>query len=678
MSRNETTWRRIGIVAALAAWLLWASPAAAQVFRLGTWEGSLEGTTSWSRQDIDRTDAERSRFERLHTDEQLTIRNSGGYLLTPRLLTTSLGATVGYTQDSVSIDGTRTTDQGTLLGYNTFFEILRDQPLSLNIFANRDQSVVSRELAGESEITTENRGFTLFARRLYVPSTFTFRQEDEDEKSRTADIVARRSVERNIVRYEGQRGWEDKEVGATYEFIDDVDRVFPALSFRSHDGQLYYAMDFGEELNWHFDSRLHFTTRTGLTESTLWTATETLRVEHSEQLRSNYRYLFLRTETPAGETTTHDLAGDVTHQLWQSLITVAGVGASRADLVQGQKDAGRGHLDVTYTKRLPLGGRLTLTAGGSLQYEDDRFRAAETAVSQESHTAATPIALPIPLTNPFVVGSSIVVVKTAAGPLPLGCVPPPGPPTPLTLGVDYTTLVTGQVTEIVPIPCAGATPGINPGDTIAVDYRFAVSPAITFTTQTWHAGVSVDFRWIRLFANHDESTQSLVAGRDGTFLNDQRSTGGGAELRYDGTRLRASLLGEARQFRSTRVDYNSLSASARTDLWILPDLAVNLSLEQTITDFPDQHRETRTQAARLGFTYTAYLLGSEVFVSALGGVRQLRDTLQPDDETVEARLTARWRYRKLEFAPTLEYVERRRGETETTEYRALLKTIRRF
>lgn len=492
MSSDEATWRRIGIIA-IAAWFLGGSPAAAQVFRLGAWEGSLEATTGWSRQDIDRTSAERSRFERLHGDEQLTIRNSGGYLLTPRLLTTSLGATVGYTRDSLTTDATRTTDQGTLLGYNTFFEILRDQPLSLNVFANRNQSVVSRELAGQSEITTENRGFSLFARRLYVPSTFIFRQEDEDERSRVANVVARRAVERNIVRYEGQRGWEDKEAGATYEFLHDVDRVFPALGFDSHDAQLYYSTDFGEELNRHFDSRLHLTTRTGLTRTTLWTATETLRVEHSEQLRSSYRYAFLRTETPAGETTTHDVAADATHRLWESLTSNAGLGASHADLGGGEKDIGRGRLDFVYTKRLPLGGRLTLTVGGSLQLEDDRFKTTETAVSQERQTAATPIALPIPLTNPFVLGSSVVVVKTAAGPLPPGCVPPPGPPTPLTLGVDYTILTTGQVTEIVPIPCAGTTPGINPGDTLAVDYRFAVSPAITFTTQTWHAGAALDF-----------------------------------------------------------------------------------------------------------------------------------------------------------------------------------------
>jgi hypothetical protein len=119
-------------------------------------------------------------------------------------------------------------------------------------------------------------------------------------------------------------------------------------------------------------------------------------------------------------------------------------------------------------------------------------------------------------------------------------------------------------------------------------------------------------------------------------------------------------------------------ATGRADFRVLPDLVLNLGLEQTITHFPDQHRETRTQAAHLGLTYITYIFGSELFVTATGGVRRLSDTVQPDDETAEARLTARWRYRQLEFAPTLEYVERQRGGTETTEYRALFKAIRRF
>lgn len=631
--------------------------------------------TEWSRQDITRRSAERSRFEHQHADERLLVRNSDAYVVDPRLLTLSLGGTFGLAQDWLTTDRERTYNGATLYGYNSFADVLSGQPLSLSLFANRNQSTLSRELAGRSEVTTENRGGTLYARRLPIPSTLTFRQEREDEESVVANVIARRADRRSTVRYEGQRGWTDGEVDVAYEFVDDSDQVFPKLGFQSHDGQLNGSLDFGDELNRRWDSRLHVTSRSGLTQLTTWTANESLRIDHTDRLRTDYRYSFLRTQAEAGDTTTHNVAANLHHRLLESLTTTAGLGGSHQTLVSGEKDTGRGLVDFAYTKRLPLGGRLNIFLGGSRQYEDDRFKASETSVSQESHTAATPIAVAIPLTNRFVVASSIVVTKTAVGPVPPGCVPPPGPPTPLTLGVDYSVRTTRDVTEIVPISCAGATPGINPVDTIAVDYRFTVAPALTFRTDVGHAGMSVDYRWLRLFANYQRSTQDLIAGRDDTFLNNEESTGVGAELRYDGARLHASVSGEARRFASTRVRFDSVRAGARADISLLEELTLNLNADQTTTEFPAQHRETRSQAAGIGLTY---VLGPGLFLSASGGIRRLTDTAQPTDQSAEARLSLRWRFRKIEISPAFEYFERQRGGTDMSEYRVLLKTIRRF
>ncbi len=67
-----------------------------------------------------------------------------------------------------------------------------------------------------------------------------------------------------------------------------------------------------------------------------------------------------------------------------------------------------------------------------------------------------------------------------------------------------------------------------------------------------------------------------------------------------------------------------------------------------------------------------------VFVDASAGYRRLEDTAQPTDQLIEARLQVRWLYRKLEVSPTLEFFERQRGDTTTTEYRAILRTTRRF
>ena len=227
------------------------------------------------------------------------------------------------------------------------------------------------------------------------------------------------------------------------------------------------------------------------------------------------------------------------------------------------------------------------------------------------------------------------MTKIALGPLPIGCVPPPGPPVPLTLGTDYSLQTAGAITEIVPIPCAGTTVGINPGDTISVDYQFAVSPSIAFTTTSWHANLDVDYRWIRVFYLHDQTNQNLVSGQDGRFLNNQQSDTVGGELRYDSDRLHTSLLGEARRYRSTQIDYDSLRGSAFLHCAIQPALTLRLNADYVFTQLYNPSRQTRAVAALAGLTYA---MGSNLFVDASGGYRRLEDTAEPTDQLIEARL----------------------------------------
>lgn len=653
----------------------WTTPAAAQWFRLGTWEGSLEGQTEWDRQDFRTGATERSRFERLHSDERLTLQNTGMYIYDPRLVSLTLGGTFGFSQDRITTTDTDQDSNATLSGYTAFVSLLPEQTLSLNVFANRNESVLSREFAGRSEVVVENRGGTLFLRQLAIPSTVTARQELLEETSTTANVIARRAEHRNIVRYEGQRGWVDRELNLAYEFVDDADEVFPGLSYQSHEGEFNWSMDFGEELNRHWDSRARYLTRTGLVPSTIWSVDESLRIDHTERLTSNYRYYLVQNDSRSALVTTHTGTASLQHRLWESLTTTAGADGVHQTLTAGETDTARGRLEIGYTKRLPLGGRLNVGLGGGLQFEDDRFKTTESAVSQETHTATTPIALPIRLANRLVVTSSIVVTKTAAGPRPAVCGPPPPLPTPLTEGVDFTIRTTGDITEIVPIPCAVGVPGINPGDTIAVDYRFRVGPSRRFTTQNWHGTAGVDYRWVRVFVTHEESEQSLLSGADDGFLDNVRSDSVGAELRYDHPRLRASLLGEARRFVSRRNRYDSLRSSALAAATLFADLTLTLSGDRVVTTFPDEQRETRTLSGRAALEWS---FGTALSVEASGGVQRIEDTLQPAQQSSDARLLVRWMVRKLEIGPSVEYFNRRHGDTTSTEYRVLLRTIRRF
>lgn len=658
-------------------------PAAAQVVRPGPWEGSLEGVLDVDRQDTRTTGRPRSRFQALGAQEVLTLRNSGLSVYDPRLLTLSLGATFGLFQEEITAgepaSGAR---GGTLWGYDLLATVLDGAPLSLDVFASRTESVLGPELPGRTKTLAETLGATLAAQWLPLPSTLTVRRERLDEESRTGDTTAQRSEERRVIRYEGQRGWTDGELDLRYEWVDLADRVYPTLSYQSHEGILNGSLDLGPEGDWHWDSRLRAYARAGgtlggapLTDLTTWTVDETLTVDHTAALQTRYRYLLLHTEVDSGATTIHTAAFTLRHQLYESLRTTFAADGTVQALPGGERDVARGRLDLAYDKRLPGGGRLRAGLGGGLQYEDDRFRAAETLVAQETHTAATPFALPLPLRTLFVVEATVVVTKVATGPLPLGCVPAPGPPTPLALGQDYTLRTVSDVTELVPLPCAGAAAGINPGDTVAVDYRVRVPAALAFTTAAWRADLAVDYGWARVYLAHERSDQTRVAGRDGEFLDDLRSSTAGAELRHDGERVQTSLLGEARRFVSTHVSYDTLRGSQALGVVLIPDLRLQVDAEEWLTRFREQDRQSRSVAGRVTLTWT---LDADLLAEAMGGAGWLEDTLFPSERTVGGRLRVRWRFRKLEVNPTLEYASRRRGDTETTEYRLTVQVIRRF
>ncbi len=656
--------------------LIFADVCPAQMFRLGEWGGEYESGNEYERQVTGTGGSESSRFQNVLSQNRLTVRNTGAYIYDPRLINFSVGGTLGLSQSWQYTNDSHNSQSGLLWGYDFFANILPEKPFSLNLFANRNQSTVSGDLAGRIDVTAENRGATLFARRLYIPSTLTFRQEIQDQESQSAGLVSRTSERRNVLTYDGARGWLDSEMNVRYELVDLTDQILPNLSYRSHDASVYYSLDFGPELNRRWDSRIHFLTRAGVANLTSLNVDESLRIDHTDRLETDYRYFLVRIDTTGGETTTHTGTFHLRHRLYDSLTTNLNLGGTFQMLPNGERDQYRGRLDFDYTKRLPYDGRLNVSLGGGLQFDTNRFRSTESFVPQETHTAGTPFALPIDLTNPFVTPGSVVVTKTATGPLPAGCFPAPGPPTPLVLGQDYTLQVFGDITQIVPIPCSGITPGINPGDTIAVDYGFSVSPSLSFLTMPWHLNVSVDYRWIRPYFIHEQTDQKLISGQDGRFLDNQRSDTLGTELRYEGQRLRASILGEGRNFNSHRSAYNMLRSNQFLAYTIMPDLLLTLTGSEYFSFFSrPQERETKSLDGRVTLSYA---LGGTLFADAFAGERALMQTAQPNERITEAGLRVRWMYRKVEILPSIMFTDRQRGDADSKNFHIALRMIRRF
>jgi len=662
-------------------------PARAGIFQLGTWGGSLIGRAEVSHLEASQAGSH-STFDSALTEERFTLRNEGSYVLDPRILNLSVAGTFGLEQEQYHSDDFDSSRNGTLTGYDLFAAVLPDHPLAIDLFANREEGFLPNALASESKSETELHGAIVKAAWLYIPSTLTFRQNRQAQTTRIGESVSRFDNTENTVSYQGRRGWIDSEMAAHYDFEDSNDKFFSFRNYRSHDGRLDYSLDFGPELNRRWDSRLRYFVRSAPSTSFDYTTAsvdEFLNLRHTENLRSRYRYSFIDSKTTGGSQRTHTAAANATHQLYNNLKTDVGVDGLIQQFDQGERDIARSLLAFDYQKRIAWNGLVRVGLGGGYQYEDDRFESGASSIPRELHTAATPVAVPITLDNPFVITTDpsrpITIEKTAQGPLPPGCAPPsPGDLLNLVEGRDYTVRTIGRITEIVPIPCIGTTPGINPGDTIAVTYAFAVPASLAFTTSQWHLDVSVDFGWIRPYFNHEQFDQTLRSGHDRQFLDNQLSDALGLELRHDAERLHASLRTEVRRYRSQRIKFEDFRSTQFGLVSLRPNLSVSLTGEESQTNYQDPSRRTRTFSGRglLTYAFARQNLASRLFADAAVGTQVLEDSLFETQRTTEALVNLRWMWNKLEVSPTLGFYDIERGSSSSTEVRFILYTERRF
>lgn len=651
----------------------------AQGLQLGRWDGDLELVADYARTDIDSRGAERS-IENRQTEERLTLRNTGAYVIDPRFITFTLGGTFGLAQERsiTESEGVELSDEERdmkLLGYDAYVGVLPGSAWSLDLFSNHNETSHSREFSGRVDTDITNTGATLHAKRLYIPSILSIRQTRADEESRVGDIITRRNETRNTFTYDGRRGWVDSEMALRYEFLDKSDVMRPQLDYENQTANIYYSLDFGPALNWRWNSRLRGLERTGFSEETRWHIDELLQIDHTKNLRTQYRYFFTRTQRTVGESSTHLAEFNIRHQLYESLTTQLRADATRQNLSDGEREIFAGRLSFDYTKQVPHNGRLS--AGLSLYHakQDNQFDVTEAQLLQEAHTFDTPFPRAITLDNPFVIESSVFVTRTA-----LGSASACDTVRPLVEGVDYEPRTIGNTVEIVPLgDCAiDPTVGIGPGDTIAVDYRAEVSRDLAFTSNAWRGNISLDYRWIRPYFIHDEQTQELDSGdpEQARFLEERESDIIGVELKYDGDRARATFLVEAERLRSRDQDYDAIRGSQLLQSYILPDWRLTLTARQSTLDFTaPQARRTDILEARAVLTYSAKL---SFYTEFMASWRFLEDTLVPDEEINEAAIHVRWRRGKLELAPSLRYIKRERDGSSLQDYRALMRIIRKF
>lgn len=639
---------------------------------LGTWEGALEFGFDWERQQTKTDGGTDSKSARNRYDERLTVRNTGAYFLDPRLYSGNFSGTFGLFQEQDRFDHTDSSLSGTLLGYSFDSAILPEKPYSAALFTNWNQNILSREFGGRTEISFENRGGTFrlredsFLKDLgfpYLTSLLGARHELTKEETRVLGQTFRRDETRTVVNYEGSKGFETSDLSLRYEFTDLADKEHPISDFQSHSADLSYSLDFGENLNRRWDSRLHYLTRSGLARDTFLSMDEALRIDHYENLFTDYRYLLSRVETDVEATTTQTGTFRAQHRLYRSLTSAFTAQGTLQDLPNGERTSYAGQFDLDYQRTVPWNGRMFAGTGIRYQVDDNRFTVSSVSVVDESHTAPTPLGggAGFTLANAFVITSTIVVVDTRGGARLA-----------TTRGVDYVTAQEGDSTKIVPL---AGSPVILAGDPLAVSYSYEVDPSLKFSIVSWRGTVGADFRWIAVSLAHEQSDQTLLSGRDGRFLEDRTVDTARLDLRGDWERVRALASARYQVQDSTRLAFTLWEFGQLLTVRAPFDVVLGLTAQETFTDFTLPERRSRSLATRGDLTWSP-LPG--LFVNGFAGLQAFEESQLPSETVREAGVRVRWTYGKLDVTPNFTWKTRERGATETNDLRFEIRVIRRF
>jgi len=663
--RKRSSLLRSGAVFCIAA--LWvAATAQAETFRLGRWTGFAEA--SYDHSEETREGADDPLFDRARFEQRIGLRNRLT-VVAPSVLQVHYGLTLGFVQNDfdAGLRGGSSSGEGRITGFDVTAGFFPQRRFSLDLLANRYESVVPQEFAGTTEIETRLYGATFRMRRIALPGSLTYRDLELETSASSDPLLRGRDERRRSLLYQGERDWDRHRVAVRAEANELVDRLFPSLDHQGVRGSVHHTYELPKlvvggtpddpELRrpGTLTSTLSYSDRGGNFDSSTFNWTESLRLRHRERVFSTLVYQRRGFDTIAGRSDIERAAFTYRHGFYESLETEARIESRRTNFDNGESHELETRFDADYVKTIP-GGRLRLGVDLGYLTTDDQFEGGETFVSREQHTAR--FGEPFRLDRPNVILSTLLLTDESGSALFL-------------LGVDYVTTTVGRFVEVSIIPGGG----IDDGATVLADYRVEVGPRAEFETRTSHARAALDFGWIEPFATWHERDERLRSGFDIGNLDDLSIRTRGVIFRWRKPRWSFDSRNELETRRSRLLAYEAVRLEGRLTARLHRAWSATLSAQHRETDFELPLRLTRRESLRANLEWRPTPSTS---VELFGGVRNWEDTLSLDEEFENTGVRARFRRGHLLFSGTLAEWTRRRGEDEFESLRATLQITRRF
>lgn len=441
-------------------------------------------------------------------------------------------------------------DSGTLTTYNINALLLAESKAPTTVYANRSQTLLSREFAGSLDSTLSEYGAFVNTFADTAPTSIHLFHREQDETDQfglvdyhlTQDTIA---VQTEWSPTDNQRVLLDY----AFDMVDEKQGTAFVNNYNRHDATLTHTLEFGPENRHNLRSTLRIYDQDGPYAQSTYRLDESLRLRHTDRFETRYDLTLEQRETGGRDQNRYRLAGLARHKLFDSLVTTFNLGASQTELPDDSftSDEYFTTLNFDYVKRVPY-GQLNAGLGLNLSQIDNSDRGNVIPIVDERITFNDP--LPVIIARRNILPASIFVTNVTETRVYVE-------------GLDYILRTFSDRIELQRV-VGGA---IADGETVLIDYDLGPEPAnsIQSFTHTLVLRYTIQegrLRGLSTYLTYSDVSQDLDAADTTLFtLNDQTRLLLGAELR----RGPLTLLAEHEDVSSEVSPYTLLRFQARYD-----------------------------------------------------------------------------------------------------------------
>ena len=636
---------------------------------LGSWTGALTLDYINSMQSSSGPDDSSFSTTTSAFSESLKIGNIF-YVVNPLLLNGSFSVDLRRTQGTgtgIGIGtGAGTARQGNVIGYAFDASILEQKPYTAELSANRIQVNTLQPSGGRVVGLTENRRASLHLRQdsifkdwgyPWLEANLRFEQGKNQTTSSNFGLTQSIDEKNRRLVFDAKKGFETADLGVNYQISDQQNAAFRQSNFRYHVGNLTYSRDFGPNLNRRLDSSVSYSARDGIAPSTTRSLSEHLRLDHYQNLYTDYQYSINQVTNNGAISSAQQGTFSVAHQWYKNLNSTATFNANRNTFPNGSLTSSGALLGQRYSHSLPGKGNLSLNWSGGYQLARNKLNDSTIGVVDEVHVAEPPLITRTGflLNHKFGVAGSVVVLNVKnGGRIPLRDAAAVGPG----LG-DYEVINENNQIRIVPLPTSLL---VAANDPLAISYSYQTDADLASETRSAGVGMSLSYPGMSMSLGHRQSRQTPLNQASTLFLQNTQNDFArlGLQGRFLTMATHADLALESNRTTDTARTKRELGAGlVREDGNLRTLLDLTASTEKYT--LPDRH-VTNTRSARSSVQWSNMSLtaGVNAIDSRYTSPSQRTDTLLSAQTSLNWSTESGWIH-----SASLDWSRRKVGELPT-------------